>query len=415
MMGIENLANSAAAVLLRPGLAKAVTPASGAAGAAGAFAELLSASLDVSPNTDPDIDIDIDIDIGIGTDTDTDTGTGTDTGIDIDIDTAQVLGELAQGADWQLQPLAGNQMPPTGPVPRATLELGLVKPAPLAATALAGQVLGKAEQRAAVVGPGRGLEGPADGVRVIATKTDVTAAGAQPETTQDPQLGLDLGGAAKALLPVATPAQSAVARPQRAVKDPAGLKPLTPDALSDWVPRKISSTAQPQAAAGYGLPVEGPATYAQPAALALSDAVPHADMPTAPEADKQLAQTISYWLGQGVQNAELKLDGFGAEPMAVRISVAHGEAHIGFRSDQPEVRQLIEGAVLQLRDLLGQEGLTLAGVSIGSSDKHPPGAQEQRARFGARKKDINPLGLATLASAAPLTRLPAGRVLDLYV
>ena len=403
MMGIENLANSATAALLRPGLAKAATPASGAAGAAGAFADRLSASLDESPNTGIDTDSE--------TETETETGIGTGTGTG----TAQVLGELAQGADWLLQTLASNQLPPTGPVPRATLELGPVKPAPPAATALAGQVLVKDGQRAAVVGPGQGPERTADGARVIATKTDVTAASAQPEAAQNPpQLGLDLS-AAKALLPVATPAQSAVARPQRAAKDPAGLKPLAPDALSDWVPRKISSTAQPQVAAGYGLPVEGPATYAQPAALALTDAVPHADMPTAPGADKQLAQTISYWLGQGVQNAELKLDGFGAEPVAVRISVAHGEAHIGFRSDQPEVRQLIEGAVLQLRDLLGQEGLTLAGVSIGSSDQHPPGAQEQRPRFGARKKDINPLGPATLASAAPLTRLPAGRVLDLYV
>ena len=399
MMGIENLANSATAALLRPGLAKAATPASGAAGAAGAFADRLSASLDESPNTGIDTD----------SETETETGIGTGTG------TAQALGELAQGADWLLQTLASNQLPPTGPVARATVELGLAKPAPPAATVLAGQPLAKAGQRAAVVGPGPGPEGPADGARVIATKTDVTAASAQTEAAQNPpQLGIDLS-AAKALLPVATPAQSAVARPQRAAKDPAGLKPLTPDALSDWVPRKISSTAQPQAAAGYGLPAEGPASYAQPAALALSDAVPHADMPTAPGADKQLAQTISYWLGQGVQNAELKLDGFGAEPVAVRISVAHGEAHIGFRSDQPEVRQLIEGAVLQLRDLLGQEGLTLAGVSIGSSDQHPPGAQEQRPRFGSRKKDINPLGLATLASAAPLTRLPAGRVLDLYV
>ncbi len=299
---------------------------------------------------------------------------------------------------------------------RATVELGLVKPAPPAATALAGQALAKAGQRAAVVGPGQGPEGAADGARVIATKTDVTAASAQTEAAQNPpQLGIDLSGLPKRSCRWQRRRRAPWRAQQRAAKDPAGLKPLTPDALSDWVPRKISSTAQPQAAAGYGLPVEGPATYAQPAALALTDAVPHADMPTAPGADKQLAQTISYWLGQGVQNAELKLDGFGAEPVAVRISVAHGEAHIGFRSDQPEVRQLIEGAVLQLRDLLGQEGLTLAGVSIGSSDQHPPGAQEQRPRFGSRKKDINPLGPATLASAAPLTRLPAGRVLDLYV
>ena len=398
MMGIDNLTSSATAALLRPGPAKAVTPASGTAGAATDFAEMLSASLDESPND------------GIDTDTDGDGDADSDT------DTAQARGALAQGADGLSQTLASNQLPPTGPVARATVELGLVKPAPEAATALAGQAVAKAGQRAGVVGLGQGPEGAADGARAIATKTDRTAASALTEAAQDPaQLGIDLGGAAKALLPVATPGQSTVARQQRAAKDLAGLTPLTPDALGDWVPRKLSSTAQPQAAAGYGLPVESPASYAEPAGWALSDAAPHADMPTAPGADKQLAQTISYWLGQGVQNAELKLDGLGAKPVAVRISVSHGEAHIGFRSDQPEVRQLIEGAVLQLRDLLGQEGLTLAGVSIGSSDQHPPGAQEQRPRFGSRKKDINPLGLATLASAAPLTRLPAGRVLDLYV
>ncbi|MEY3145757.1 MAG: hypothetical protein RL342_1428, partial [Pseudomonadota bacterium] len=179
MMGIENLANSATPALPRPGLAKAVTPASGAAGAAGAFAEMLSASLDESPNTGIDTDTD--------TDSETDTGTGTGTG------TAQALGELAQGADWLLQTLASNQLPPTGPVARATVELGLVKPAPPAATALAGQALAKAGQRAAVVGPGQGPEGPADGARVIATKTDVTAASAQTEAAQNPpQLGIDL-------------------------------------------------------------------------------------------------------------------------------------------------------------------------------------------------------------------------------
>ena len=83
MMGIENLANSATAVLLRPGLSKAATPASGAAGAAGAFAELLSASLDESPNIDTGIDIGIDTDTGIGIGIGI--GTDTDTGIDIDI------------------------------------------------------------------------------------------------------------------------------------------------------------------------------------------------------------------------------------------------------------------------------------------------------------------------------------------
>lgn len=391
-MGIDSLPKSASAAVPRAGLAKAAPPASGLAGAAEAFAELLAASLDESADTD----------------------------------TKQAAGEPATlDADW-LQPTpASDLLLQTRPVVCSTVELGLGKPAPPAqppaatepaATELAGEVLAKVGQRSVSVLRGQSPEGSAAAARQPVTKSDALAS-AQPEATPAPPMlsTNPAGDPAKALLPAASPEQSAVARAQRAAKDPARLAPLTPDALSEPLIHQNSNKVEPQAAPSYWLPVEGPAFYIEPPALALSDAAPRADIPAALKADQQLAQTISYWLGQGVQNAELKLDGFGAEPVAVRISVAHGEAHIGFKSDQAEARQLIEGALSQLRDLLGQEGLTLAGVSIGSSDQHPPGAQEQRPRFGPRKKDTNLLGTAASSSPPTLTRLPAGRVLDLFV
>jgi flagellar hook-length control protein FliK len=131
--------------------------------------------------------------------------------------------------------------------------------------------------------------------------------------------------------------------------------------------------------------------------------------------ESNVADTVSYWVTQGVQNAQLKLDGFGGEAVEVSISLKGDEAHVGFRTDQPEIRQILEGAVAQLKELLGKEGLVLSGVSVGASGQNGAGAQEQRNRPGARQTSI----LTTEAVLAEGHRRPVnptvGRALDLFV
>ena len=130
--------------------------------------------------------------------------------------------------------------------------------------------------------------------------------------------------------------------------------------------------------------------------------------------DTMLADTVSYWVSQGVQKAELKLDGFGAEPIEVSISLANGEAQIGFRTDRAEVREVIEGALSQLKEQLASEGLVLAGVSVGTSGQDRAGAQAQRDRAGARLKGVS-LVEPDAALAAPRARAVSGRTVDLFV
>lgn len=130
--------------------------------------------------------------------------------------------------------------------------------------------------------------------------------------------------------------------------------------------------------------------------------------------DTMLADTVSYWVSQGVQKAELKLDGFGAEPIEVSISLANGEAQIGFRTDRADVREVIEGAMSHLKDLLASEGLVLAGVSVGTSGQDRAGAQSQRERAGARHKGVS-LVEPDVALAAPRARAASGRTVDLFV
>ncbi len=130
--------------------------------------------------------------------------------------------------------------------------------------------------------------------------------------------------------------------------------------------------------------------------------------------DTMLADTVSYWVSQGVQKAELKLDGFGVEPIEVSISLANGEAQIGFRTDRADVREVIEGALSHLKELLASEGLVLAGVSVGTAGQDRAGAQAQRERAGARHKGVS-LVEPDVALTAPRPRGVSGRTVDLFV
>jgi len=130
--------------------------------------------------------------------------------------------------------------------------------------------------------------------------------------------------------------------------------------------------------------------------------------------ESAVAEQVTYWASQGIQNAQLKLEGFGAEPIEVTISVKGQEAQIDFRTDQPELRQMLEGALVQLKEALAREGLVLSGVSVGSSGQEGAGAQDRRQRPNTRQATV------TTQEASPTIGLQraspvAGRSLDVFV
>jgi flagellar hook-length control protein FliK len=137
--------------------------------------------------------------------------------------------------------------------------------------------------------------------------------------------------------------------------------------------------------------------------------------PSAPTFETALADNVSYWVAQGVQKAELKLDGFGGEPVQVSISLKGDVAHIGFRTDQPEVRQLLESAVTQLKEMLTSEGLVLSGVSVGASGQGGAGEQTPRERQGVRQGNVVSAELAPTETVRRGSPLAVGRSLDLFV
>ena len=149
-------------------------------------------------------------------------------------------------------------------------------------------------------------------------------------------------------------------------------------------------------------------------ATSRADAVFEVPPAAAVVADTAVAETVSYWAGHGVQTAELTLEGFGDEPVQVSILLNGDQAQIDFRTDQAGVRQILEAAAAELKDLLSSQGLQLAGVSVGTSGKGSENGSERRSRPGTQQVTMvktEPAGTAPARSANPAV----GRSLDLFV
>lgn len=130
--------------------------------------------------------------------------------------------------------------------------------------------------------------------------------------------------------------------------------------------------------------------------------------------ESAVAEQVTYWVSQGIQNAQLKLEGFGSEPVEVSISLKGQEAQIDFRTDQPEIRQMLEGALVQLKETLLREGLVLSGVSVGASGQQGGGAQDRRQQTNARQAAVATSDAgSTVGQQRP--SLGAGRALDVFV
>jgi len=135
---------------------------------------------------------------------------------------------------------------------------------------------------------------------------------------------------------------------------------------------------------------------------------------TAVVPDTQVAETVSYWATHGVQSAELTLDGLGRDPVKVRISVEGDQTQVDFRSNQPEVRQVLENASAQLKAMLSGEGLQLTGMSVGTSAQGQAQSDDRQAKPASRQTKLVALEPAS-ATTGRSSNPSVGRALDLYV
>jgi flagellar hook-length control protein FliK len=138
--------------------------------------------------------------------------------------------------------------------------------------------------------------------------------------------------------------------------------------------------------------------------------------PSLASAEELVTDQIAYWVNQKTQTAELTLDRAG-QPVEVSVSLSGNEAHVTFRSDQSETRELLDSSMAQLSDLLRSEGLVLSGMSVGTSARDGAGAGEsgqQRNREGARQEQVvtsAPTGATVVQRTGGVTE----RTVDVFV
>lgn len=99
-----------------------------------------------------------------------------------------------------------------------------------------------------------------------------------------------------------------------------------------------------------------------------------------PVADEQWGQAVSekiVWMAQKeIQFAEIHLNPAELGPMEVKISVHQDQAQVVFSSQHAGVRELLEMNVNRLRDMLGDNGVSLSNFDV-SDQQHGQQAQER--------------------------------------
>lgn len=148
--------------------------------------------------------------------------------------------------------------------------------------------------------------------------------------------------------------------------------------------------------------------------LSSPDTALNAAQAVLPTTEAQVAEQVTYWVTQNVQNAELTLDGLGELPVEVSIQVQGNEAQITFRSDEAATRGVLEAASAQLKDLLQREGMVLTGVSVGAGGSGDAQGGQRQPRQGVRQGLIAPLQPVVVETGRRMP-MEAGRSVDLFV
>ncbi|WP_232829087.1 flagellar hook-length control protein FliK [Simplicispira lacusdiani] len=139
-----------------------------------------------------------------------------------------------------------------------------------------------------------------------------------------------------------------------------------------------------------------------------------ADPSMAPTEDA-VAEQVAFWVHQNIQNAELTVKHDG-KPVEVSVSLTGNEAHVAFRSDQAQTRDLLDASVSQLRDLLHQEGLVLSGVSVGdSSAQSREGGAQQGQREVPRNAQVTVPAVAGAQQRSSGVDVLSDRAVDLFI
>jgi flagellar hook-length control protein FliK len=132
-----------------------------------------------------------------------------------------------------------------------------------------------------------------------------------------------------------------------------------------------------------------------------------------PAWDQELGQKVVWMVAGGEQSASLTLNPPDLGPLQVVLNVTNDQATAAFTSAAPEVRQALEAAMPQLKDMLSDAGIQLgnATVSAGNPQQQQDGGRRDSGlASGRRGSDGNTDDIAARTSTVAVRRTPLGKV-----
>lgn len=124
-------------------------------------------------------------------------------------------------------------------------------------------------------------------------------------------------------------------------------------------------------------------------------------------------EDMRFWLQGKQQRAEVVLDKDG-QPVRVQVSVRGNEAHVTFRADQAQTRELLDASVAQLREMLEEQGVQLAGVSVQADERGGQQPSQQGQTSPWEDGAVQHAQVAVPVADGPSTRRQPAQGLDLY-
>ena len=106
-----------------------------------------------------------------------------------------------------------------------------------------------------------------------------------------------------------------------------------------------------------------------PYVTSLQQAVTH------PEFKDGMAQKLVWMVGQNIQSAKVHLNPAELGPIEMKIQVSKDQAHIQVHSPHAVTRDLMEGTVHRLREMLAEQGIELSQFDVSSQQGEQSGAE----------------------------------------
>jgi len=139
--------------------------------------------------------------------------------------------------------------------------------------------------------------------------------------------------------------------------------------------------------------------------------------PQHPQWGQQVSDRLNWMIGQGLQQADIRLNPPELGSLEIRIKVQGDQASVHFTSPHGVVRDAIDAAMPRLREMLEHSGLNLANVNVSSQSAGQQQGEHARQTAGGghgEQDGTESGGTEELLSVSPTQSKSGLGMLDVY-